>query len=63
MLVDVNEEGNIKTRFYYDDGEIAYIKNIIEQDQETIEELVKVKCNFDAEDSLFEIPEDYAEIE
>lgn len=62
MLVDVSEEGNLKTRFYYNDGELSYIKNIIEQDGEIIEELVKVKCIYDAEDSLFEIPEDYAEI-
>ena len=32
------------------------------QVDETIEELVKVRCIYDAEQSLFEIPEDYAEI-
>jgi len=62
MLIDVSEDGNLKTRFYYNNGELEYIKNIIEQDGETIEELVKVKCIYDAEKSLFEIPEDYAEI-
>ena len=62
MLIDVNEEAILKTRFYYDDGEIKYIKNIIEQGEEKIEELVIVDCIYDAEDSLFEIPEDYAEI-
>lgn len=61
MLVDVNEEGILKTRFYYDNGEITYIKNIIEQKGEIVEELVKVKCIYDIDNSLFEIPEDYAE--
>ena len=62
MLLDVDEDAKLKTRFYYDNEEIVYIKNIMEQDGETIEELVKVKCIYDAEDSLFEIPADYAEI-
>ena len=62
MLIDVSEDGNLKTRFYYNNGELEYIKNIIEQDGENIEELVKVKCIYDAEQSLFEIPEEYAEI-
>lgn len=62
MLLDVGEDAKLKTRFYYDNEEIVYIKNIMEQDGETTEELVKVKCIYDAEDSLFEIPADYAEI-
>ena len=62
MLIDVSEDGNLRTRFYYNNGELEYIKNIIEQDGENIEELVKVKCVYDAEKSLFEIPKDYAEI-
>lgn len=62
MLIDVSEDGNFKTRFYYNNGELEYIKNIINQDGENIEELVKVKCIYDAEQSLFEIPKDYAEI-
>lgn len=62
LFVDVNEEGKLKTRFYYDDGEIKYIKNIIEQDGKNIEELVKTTCIYNAEDYLFEIPEDYSEI-
>lgn len=61
MLIDVSEEGKLKTRFYYNNGELEYIKNIINQDGEEIEELVKIKCIYDAEQSLFEIPEDYAE--
>ena len=62
MLLDVNENETLKTRFYYEKGNLKYIKNIIEQDGETIEELVKAKCIYNAEDSLFEIPEEYAEI-
>ena len=62
MLIDVSEEGKLTTRFYYNNGELEYIKNIINQDGETLEELVKVKCIYDAEQALFEIPEDYAEI-
>jgi len=61
MLIDVFEDEKVKTRFYYNNGELEYIKNIIEQDEENIEELIKVKCLLNAEDSLFEIPEDYAE--
>lgn len=62
MLIDAEEEGSLKTRFYYKDGNLEYIKNIIEQDGDTVEELVKINCVYDVEDSLFEIPESYAEI-
>lgn len=62
MLIDVSEEDSIKTRFYYDGEEIVYIKNIIEKEGKKLEELVEVKCIYDADDSLFDIPEDYAEI-
>lgn len=62
MLVDVDEEEIVKTRFYYDKGKIVYIKNIVEKEDNTIQEVLKIKCVYDAEDSLFKIPEDYAEI-
>ena len=63
MLIGMSDEGKIKTRFYFDENnEIAYIKNIIEENGETTTELIKASCTFDADESLFEIPSDYAEI-
>lgn len=52
------EEDNIKTRFYYDKGKIAYIKTIIGEE----EELLKVNFTESVDDSLFEIPDDYVEL-
>jgi len=63
ILIDVGEEGKLKNKFYYENGKIAYIRNIVELDGEILEELLKVKCVYDSEDNLFEIPEDYAELE
>lgn len=62
MLLDINEDEKIKTRFYYEKGKLKYIKNIIEKHGEKREELIKAKCLYESENSLFEIPEDYAEI-
>ncbi len=59
LLTNYNEESSIKTRFYYDDGKIAYIKTFIDD----TEELIKIDFSQDVDEGLFEIPEDYAELE
>ena len=51
-------EADIKTRFYFDkNGNLTYIKTIYGED----EELLKVNLEKDVDDSIFEIPADYAE--
>ena len=55
--VESDEEENIKTRFYFNNGKLVYIKTIIDDD----EELLKVSMSDDVEDNLFEIPADYKE--
>ncbi len=51
-------EADIKTRFYFDkNGELTYIKTIYGEE----EELLKVSLEKDVDDSIFEIPSDYAE--
>ena len=51
-------EADIKTRFYFDkNGNLTYIKTIYGED----EELLKVNLEIDVDDSIFEIPSDYAE--
>jgi hypothetical protein len=62
MLTNIDDESTVKTRFYYNNNDIAYIKNIIEVDGETVEELIKVSIDYTVDDSLFEIPSDYAEL-
>ena len=59
----MEEEAKVKTRFYYDDNkQIVYIKNIVQETEgDTKEEILKVNCVYDAEDTLFTIPEEYAE--
>lgn len=52
------DENGVKTRIYFDkNSNIAYIKTIFGDQSE----LLKVKLTYDADDSLFEIPADYAE--
>lgn len=52
------DESNIKTRFYFDNnGNLTYIKTIYGEDSE----LLKVKLENNVDDSLFEIPVNYAE--
>ena len=53
-----NDESSIKTRFYYDKGKITYIKTILGD----TEELLKIDFQDTVDDSLFEIPTDYAEM-
>lgn len=51
-------EADIKTRFYFDkNGSLTYIKTIYGEE----EELLKVNLEKDVDDSIFEIPVDYAE--
>jgi competence protein ComGC len=53
----LNEEG-VKTRVYFNkDSELVYIKTIFGDQNE----LLKVSLSYEAEDSLFDIPENYAE--
>ena len=55
----IGETLNFESRFYYDNGKIAYIKTFIDD----VEELLKIDFSQDVDESLFEIPEDYAELE
>lgn len=52
------EEIDVKTRIYFGkDSNIAYIKTIFGDQNE----LLKIKLSYNADDSLFEIPSNYAE--
>ena len=52
------DESSIKTRFYFDNNEnLTYIKTIYGEESE----LLKVKLENNVDDSLFEIPANYAE--
>ena len=62
MLIDADNEEIVKTRFYYDGDKLVYIKNMIDQDGEKLEELIQAECNYEVNENLFEIPEDYAEV-
>lgn len=55
--LDENQE-NVKTRFFFDnEGNLAYIKTMTENNQE----LIKVTLETKVDDSIFEIPTNYAE--
>ena len=57
----------LPTRFYFDKNELVYLKTIYDViNEETgertqAEELQTVKVEYEVEDSIFEIPADYAE--
>ena len=54
---DVDEE-NIKTRLYFDkNDDLKYIKTIFGED----EELLNIDIKYEVDDSIFEIPSNYAE--
>ena len=57
MKLNVNEEDAVKTRFYFEGNNIAYIKNICGNS----EELLKIQCKLKADNKSFEIPSNYAE--
>ena len=57
-LRDLNEE-NIKTRLYFDkSNNLKYIKTIYEENDE---ELLNIEIKYEVDDSMFEIPSNYAE--
>lgn len=47
----------VKTRFYFDNDELVYIKTIEDDKQE----LLKVNISYDVDENLFQIPSDYKE--
>ena len=53
-----DETTSIKTRFYFDNGKISYIKTIIGEESEVL----KIKFSEDIDENQFTIPDDYAEI-
>ena len=55
--VDEQEEQNAKTRFYYDNDKLVYIKTIVGDKQE----LLKVNISYDVDNDLFNIPSNYEE--
>ena len=62
MYTNHNETSNIKTRFYFDGNDIKYIKNIITTDEDVTEELLKITLNYNVDENVFKIPDDYAEV-
>lgn len=61
------DNSSVKTRFYFDKNELVYLKTIYDViNEETgertqAEELQTVKVEYEVENSIFEIPADYAE--
>ena len=61
------DNSSVRTRFYFDKNELVYLKTIYDViNEETgermqTEELQTVKVEYEVEDSIFEIPADYAE--
>lgn len=61
------DTASVKTRFYFDKNELVYLKTIYDViNEETgertqAEELQTVKVEYEVENSIFEIPADYAE--
>lgn len=57
LVNEDNEEENAKTRFYYDNDKLVYIKTIMGDNQE----LLKVDISYDVDNDLFNIPSNYEE--
>lgn len=57
-LSDDGDTENIKTRFYFKDDNLVYIKTITQNTQE----LLKVEISDKIDENLFEIPSNYREI-
>ena len=61
------DTASIKTRFYFRGKELVYLKTIYDtvnpetRERKQVEELQTVKIVYEVEDSIFNIPEDYAE--
>lgn len=62
IFADADETSTVKTRFYFDGDSIVFIKNIVTSDGGSQEELIKTNLTFEIDESLFEIPEEYAEV-
>ena len=59
LNIYIDEDTNVKTRFYFEGDNIAYIKTIVDEDNE---ELLKIDLQYLANKELFEIPGNYAEL-
>ena len=62
QCIPADENETLKTRFYFDGDKIIYIKTIINDEENNKEELLKIDLKFFAEEKLFEIPKNYAEL-
>ena len=61
IFANINENSNIKIRFYFNGNNLCYIKNIIVSEDEKQEELIKTDLKYKVHENLFDIPDDYAE--
>ena len=62
QLIHETEDAKISTRFYFDNNNLVYIRNIIEDEGDKQEELLKVTLKYEVDNNIFKIPEDYAEM-
>lgn len=62
MLLHETEHSKIKTRFYFENDKLIFIKNILVDEEQKQEELLKVTIDYSVENQTFEIPKDYAEL-
>lgn len=62
VMQGISMEEDTKLRFYFDGDKIAFIKTIIDEEEEKREELLKIDLKFSADEELFEIPNNYAEL-
>ena len=60
--IPIEEDAKLNTRFYFDGDKIAYIKTIIDEEDEKREELLKIDLKFSTDEELFVIPNSYAEL-
>lgn len=56
--ISTSQEQKAKTRFYFDEDELVYIKTIMGEEQEVL----KVEISDNVNDKLFELPSDYKEV-
>ena len=63
IFADADEISKIKTRFYFDKEKLVYIKNIVTDEDGEHEEIIKTNIIYEVDESLFKLPEDYAEVE
>ena len=64
ILLKSDEHSIVKTKFYFKGDEIKFIKNVIYyEDGSEEEELLSATLDNNVDSSIFEIPEDYAEME